>query len=343
MRVKKTVDGVTTTYHMAGSLITGETTNGATIWYNYDTQSRLISMVYNHVDYFYVRNAQGDIIALIDKAGNKVVEYKYDSWGAIVDISGSMAGSLGKKNPFRYRGYYYDEETGLYYISSRYYNAENLRFLSTDKLDIIASTVEQLENKNLYIYCNNNPIVKFDYNGEFGFFTGLVVGALVGMVGQYIGDVATNIISGQSGLEALKPSSSLVEYGAAAISGALATTGITTKASTIANGAIAAGSYLLGTEKKDINVLDLTLSTGIGALAGHRGKEGMQLSKNIGIIRTSKRKINTLKSAKKIRLYTTKRIVAKNKIYGGIRTTIRVTVRANIENYVIVGPQYYVV
>ena len=343
MRVKKTVDGVTTTYHMAGRVIAGETTDGQTIWYNYDTQSQLISIVYNHEDYFYVRNAQGDILALIDKVGNKVVEYKYDSWGAIVDVSGSMAGSLGKKNPFRYRGYYYDEETGLYYISSRYYSAENLRFLSTDKLEIIAGTVEQLENKNLYIYCNNNPVVKFDYNGEFGFFTGLVVGALVGMVGQYIGDVATNIISGQSGLEALKPSSSLVEYGAAAISGALATTGITTKISTIANGAIAAGSYLLETEKKDINVLDLTLSTGIGALAGYRGKEGMQLSKNIGIIRTSKRKINTLKSAKKIRLYTTKRIVAKNRIYGGIRTTIRVTVEANVENYVIVGPQYYVV
>ena len=98
MRVKKTVDGVTTTYHMAGTLITGETTNGETIWYNYDTQSRLISMIYNHVDYFYVRNAQGDIIALIDKAGNTVVEYKYDSWGAIVDVSGSMAGSLGKES-----------------------------------------------------------------------------------------------------------------------------------------------------------------------------------------------------------------------------------------------------
>ena len=80
MRVKKIVDGVTTAYHLAGVLIAGESTNGSNIWYNYDSQSNSISMVYNHVDYFYVRNAQGDVIALIDKAGNKVVEYTYDSW-----------------------------------------------------------------------------------------------------------------------------------------------------------------------------------------------------------------------------------------------------------------------
>ena len=121
-------------------------------------------MVYNHVDYFYVRNTQGDIIALIDKAGNKVVEYKYDSWGAIVDVSGSMAGSLGKKNPFRYRGYYYDEETGLYYVSSRYYDPEIGRWINED---VYISTGQGLLGNNMFVYCENNPVNRIDSTGQF--------------------------------------------------------------------------------------------------------------------------------------------------------------------------------
>ena len=68
---------------------------------------------------------RGVLNSMTDERGNQIqVEYKYDRWGRIVDVGGSMAGSLGKKNPFRYRGYYYDEETGLYYVSSRYYDPE---------------------------------------------------------------------------------------------------------------------------------------------------------------------------------------------------------------------------
>lgn len=165
MRVKKTIDGVTTNYHLAGMLISGETTNGATTWYNYDSNSRLISMVYNHVDYFYVKNVQGDIIGLIDKEGNKVVEYEYDSWGAIVKVSGSMAGSLGKKNPFRYRGYYYDEETGLYYVSSRYYDPEVGRWINADDPEIIDGGNDHILENNLFAYCFNNPVNMTDDTG----------------------------------------------------------------------------------------------------------------------------------------------------------------------------------
>ena len=203
MCVKKIVDGVTSTYHMAGTLITGETTNGATIWYNYDTQSRLISMVYNHVDYFYLRNAQGDIIALIDKAGNKVVEYKYDSWGAIVDVSGSMAGSLGKKNPFRYRGYYYDEETGLYYVSSRYYDAESGCWISPEP-NMYAGVFDSgsgLMGYNIYAYCANNPVNFSDPTGEF-ILTALIVGAVGGaVVGGAMGGIVAYNSAKSSGLE----------------------------------------------------------------------------------------------------------------------------------------------
>ncbi len=75
-------------------------------------------------EYFYVRNAQGDIIGLANGTGDQVVSYVYDTWGKQVSISGSLAGSIGELNPYRYRGYRYDTETGLYYLQSRYYNPE---------------------------------------------------------------------------------------------------------------------------------------------------------------------------------------------------------------------------
>ena len=75
---------------------------------------------------------QNDVIALIDDAGETVVEYKYNSWGKILSITGSKAGTSGKINSFRYRGYYYDEETGMYYLKNRYYDPEIRRFISAD-------------------------------------------------------------------------------------------------------------------------------------------------------------------------------------------------------------------
>ena len=74
----------------------------------------------------------GDVIALIDSNGKKVVEYKYDAWGRRLSKTGTMASTLGTLNPFQYRGYVYDEETGLYYLRSRYYNPEWGRFINGD-------------------------------------------------------------------------------------------------------------------------------------------------------------------------------------------------------------------
>ncbi len=105
--------------------------------------------------YFYVRNAQGDIIGLIDKAGAQVASYTYDSWGKLISIEGTLKDSVGVKNPYRYRGYRYDTETGLYYLQSRYYNPEWGRFISTDA--IVGQTGELLGH-NMFAYCKNNPI-----------------------------------------------------------------------------------------------------------------------------------------------------------------------------------------
>ena len=104
---------------------------------------------YNGTSYRYLHNLQGDVIGLIDGNGNRVVEYSYDAWGKPIQKTGTMADTLGTLQPFRYRGYVWGEETGLYYLRSRYYRPEWCRFISAD----------MLMNRILYRYCENNPIV----------------------------------------------------------------------------------------------------------------------------------------------------------------------------------------
>jgi len=163
--VKKVVDGVTTEYRMAGSLIVSERTGDETIWYQYDSAARLVAMVVGGVRYNYVRNVQNDIIGLIDSAGKRVVSYKYDSWGKTISITGTLAATIGKKNPFRYRGYYFDAESGMYYLQSRYYDVEIRRFISAD--GIMASVGGNIKGSNVFCYCFSNPIKTLDLSGKW--------------------------------------------------------------------------------------------------------------------------------------------------------------------------------
>ncbi|WP_102401609.1 RHS repeat-associated core domain-containing protein [Haloimpatiens massiliensis] len=116
----------------------------------------------NGAEYYYVRNAQGDIIGLINAQGEKVVSYTYDSWGKLISIEGSLKDTVGEKNPYRYRGYRYDSETGMYYLQNRYYNPEWGRFINAD--GIIGETGELLGH-NLFAYSKNNWANMSDYSG----------------------------------------------------------------------------------------------------------------------------------------------------------------------------------
>ena len=102
------------------------------------------------------------MIAILDDAGATVVEYTYDAWGNILSTSGSLSDTLGKTNPLRYRGYVYDEETGLYYLQSRYYAPQMGRFINADAL---IATGQGLLGNNMYAYCNNNPVCYEDPAG----------------------------------------------------------------------------------------------------------------------------------------------------------------------------------
>ena len=102
--------------------------------------------------------------ALLDYTGTQVVKYTYDAWGKPTSKSGTMKNTLGTVQPFRYRGYVFDEETGMYYLRSRYYSAMNSRFISPDR--IIGPKV-RISTHNLFAYCRNQPINCLDHNGMF--------------------------------------------------------------------------------------------------------------------------------------------------------------------------------
>ena len=132
-----------------------------TLVYNYGDNG-LVGFTFNNTEYFYIRNAQSDIIGILNSAGNVVVEYTYDSWGQVISIEGELKDTVGVINPYRYRGYRYDNETGLYYLQSRYYNPEWGRFINADG---ITGVKGELLSHNMFAYCANNPVNMKDPSG----------------------------------------------------------------------------------------------------------------------------------------------------------------------------------
>ncbi len=170
MRTSKIVNGVETHYYLEGNNIILEKTNGNVIYYLRNDIDDLIGFVYNKNTYYYVKNKQDDIIGLLDSNYNEVAKYTYDSWGNIISITNENGTDISSDdthianiNPFRYRSYYYDKETGLYYLNSRYYNPVWGRFLNIDSL-VCAN--QDILSYNLYAYCSNNPINFSDPDGQ---------------------------------------------------------------------------------------------------------------------------------------------------------------------------------
>jgi RHS repeat-associated protein len=122
---------------------------------------------YLNSTYYYVYNVQGDVTGIVSSTGSFVVNYTYDTWGKLLSTTGSKATTLGVQNPFRYRGYYYDTETGLYYLQSRYYDPETGRFLSADDFTLLLEAADNPLQANLYTYCGNNPVTGYDPTGYF--------------------------------------------------------------------------------------------------------------------------------------------------------------------------------
>lgn len=191
---KKVVEnGITTIYDytLHGKLITHLTKSvvdldgvetSEELHFFYDAQSRPAFVEYNGVKFRYIHNLQGDIVAIVDSAGNTVVEYKYDAWGKPTWTNSNENSIISDINPFRYRGYVFDEETKLCYLRSRYGVLHWGRFLNKD---CVLPNVFGLFALNAYVYCNNNPVVNADPNGQ------QTISALYSRVKQFVNDLVS--------------------------------------------------------------------------------------------------------------------------------------------------------
>ena len=163
----------------------------------YDTNG-LSYVKYNNAVYFYRKDAQGNIIALLDNSGNVVVKYVYDAWGnhAVLDANGADitdVNHIGVLNPFRYRGYYYDTETELYYLQTRYYDPETGRFITIDGIEYLDP--ETINGLNLYAYCGNNPVMNVDPTGHA--FLVFLIAALIGFGVSFGASAVTQAINNE--------------------------------------------------------------------------------------------------------------------------------------------------
>lgn len=164
MRTQKSVDGVKTNYYYDSNNNLFALTKGSdTLFFYYDNSGEVMSVSCNGTMYYYIKDLQGDITEIVDKDGKAVAEYAYDAWGnMLTEDNGTL--TVGKLNPFRYRSYVYDEETGLYYLQSRYYDPLTGRFLNAD---VYADTQSGTPlSTNMFAYCENNAINKSDDEGN---------------------------------------------------------------------------------------------------------------------------------------------------------------------------------
>ena len=312
MRIRRTNGTVTYGYVYNGSQLSQMTVGSNTLNFSYDASGIPMSVSYNGTTYYYATNLQGDVTAILNASGSPVVSYTYDAWGKPLTVTGSLATTLGTHNPLRYRGYVYDTETELYYVSSRYYNPEIDRFISPDTIDIITATPMALTDKNLFAYCDNNPVIRVDHGGDFWMLIGAAVGAFisgaVSAISQYAstGEIDWKVVG--------------VNCAAGAISGAFASTGIGLGASIGINAALGGGTYVAeqAIKGEDISLEGVVVSTiagGIGGAIGGRGANAKGLSAawksaSNSIVRESRR-ANVKYAAKQIAKYTAAKLTIK--------------------------------
>ena len=175
--------------------------NGQALGFYYDTN---LNDSNPGTKYYYVCNAQGDVLQLRDHTNAPVANYYYDSWGKLLGITDANGNaitafnSVAVLNPIRYRGYFYDTETGFYYLNSRYYDPEIGRFINADAM-IKAPGLNALST-NMFTYCANNPILYSDSTGQWFLFDDLIAGAVglvVGVTSQFVGDVVHSVSQGK--------------------------------------------------------------------------------------------------------------------------------------------------
>lgn len=181
------------------------------MYYHYDENGELVGFNYDENEYFYYRDLTGNIIKIVDSYGSTKVEYKYDAWGKILDVTGDS--TIIAVNSFLYKGYYYDSEISMYYCKSRYYDPSIGRWISID--DSTYLDPKTINGINLWSYCGNNPVMGYDPEGTWNwnkFWKSLTKPAVVVAVVAIV--VVATVVTGGVGTALI--------YGAAAVAGAVA-------------------------------------------------------------------------------------------------------------------------
>ena len=226
-RVKKISGNTETKYYYNGSILSGlvRTTAGSTgttkttVQFVYDAEGKPFMLRFNgKTDYFYLYNGLGDVVGLVDSSNQVVVRYQYNSWGKVTSTQDTSGVSLATLNPFRYRKYVYDPETGLYCLGSRYYDPEVGRFVNADDFETLTYQMDSVQGKNLYQYCFNNPINMQDEDGGWPKW---VTEVAIGIGAIVIGAAAVAATAATGGIAATFVVAATAGVKTAAISGAI--------------------------------------------------------------------------------------------------------------------------
>ena len=187
IRTSKTVAGIKHTYTLDGTKILREVWGENTLVPLYDNEDSVCGIIYNDEPFYFQKNLQGDIIAVVNTTAEVVARYSYDAWGVCTVTQDTSECGIASINPFRYRGYFYDEEIGLYYLQSRYYDPETGRFVNGDNVDQLINT-NTVDEINLFAYCKNNIINCADNTGKW------LIQLVCGVAGAAVFGTVANVL-----------------------------------------------------------------------------------------------------------------------------------------------------
>ena len=298
LRASKTVGGTKQTFqYLGGKLMYENRGDGKEFYYSYDGFGNLACIRYylNGVaedNLYVVCNSRGDVEALYGGSGTLVARYIYDAWGNTISVQNANGNAITSSthianlNRIRYRGYYWDAETNLYYLQSRYYDPVTCRFVNADSL------LDSANGYNVFSYCGNNPIQSEDKSGEFGTFAVTVgIMAIGGLIGAGVSAISSaitqKVFTGSVNLKSVA-----VAAVSGFVSGAIAASPLGLCGQIISGGAIGCLSYVVDSHvnNQKISVGGVVVSAVAGAISGRIGGKGANNNRVL---------TNTLDSAKK--------------------------------------------
>lgn len=276
LRTEKTVGNTSHRYVYRGSTLVAEITGDYALYFHHDANGGIVGFTYvsgnTQTEYFYRKNLQGDIIGIVDSTGVSAAEYRYDAWGQVLSATGTMASI----NPIRYRGYYFDQETGLYYVSSRYYDPEICRWINADDPSNLGANSD-FASVNLFVYCGNSPVSRADVGGEFWH---IIVGAVIGGI---VGGISAALSGGDT-------ADILIGIGAGLLGGALTASGVGVAGQIVGGAAISMASNaaqqtnkIIKGQQESFDWVDMAIDGIIGGACGAFGGSGASYGNVAGI------------------------------------------------------------